>query len=62
MIVGTYPVGIGGDLITAIDGKPVRTVDELLTEVEAHAPGEVALLTVVREGRKRDVKVKLGRS
>jgi S1-C subfamily serine protease len=29
-----------GDLITAIDGKPVKSVDELLTEVEGHAPGD----------------------
>ncbi|MBX6314392.1 MAG: trypsin-like peptidase domain-containing protein [Isosphaeraceae bacterium] len=50
------------DRIVAIDGKPVRSVDELLTEVESHAPGDVVTLTVVRGGRTRDVKVKLGQS
>jgi S1-C subfamily serine protease len=50
------------DLIVAIDGKPVRSVDDLLTEVEAHAPGEAVTVTVVRGGHQRDVKVTLGRS
>lgn len=50
------------DLIVAIDGKRVRNVDELLTEVEAHAPGEVIQVTVIREGRAKDVSVKLGQS
>ena len=35
---------------------------ELLTEVEAHAPGDVVTLTVIRGDRKRDVKVTLGKS
>jgi S1-C subfamily serine protease len=52
----------GADIIVAIDGKPVRSVDDLLTEVEAHAPGEQVTLTVVRGGRSREVKVTLGRS
>ena len=37
-------------------------VDELLTEVEAHAPGEVVTVTVVRNGRAKDIPVTLGRS
>jgi S1-C subfamily serine protease len=50
------------DLIVAIDGKPVRSVEDLLTEVEARAPGDTVTVTVIRGGQKRDVKVKLGRS
>ena len=50
------------DLIVAIDGKRVSNVDELLSEVEAHAPGEVTNVTVVRDGKKVDVPVKLGQS
>ncbi len=48
------------DRIVAIEGTPVRTVDELLTEVEAHAPGDEIAVTTVREGRQREVKVRLG--
>jgi S1-C subfamily serine protease len=48
------------DRIIAIDGKPVHTVDDLLTEVEAHQPGDTVTVTTVRQGRKRDVKARLG--
>jgi len=50
------------DLIVAIDGKPVQSVDELLTEVESHAPGDVIKVTVVRDGQPRDIAVTLGQS
>jgi S1-C subfamily serine protease len=50
------------DLITAVNGKPVRSVDELLTEVEAHAPGDTITLSTILDGRKRELKVVLGES
>ena len=50
------------DLIVAIDGKPVKTYEDLLTEVEAHAPGETVVVTVTRKGKPVKVPVKLGRS
>lgn len=50
------------DLIVAVDHKRVKTVDELLTEVEKHQPDEEVRITVVREGRPIDVSVQLGRS
>jgi S1-C subfamily serine protease len=50
------------DIIIAVNGKRVRNSDELLNEVEAHAPGESVTLTVVRAGRRRDVRVVLGQS
>ncbi len=48
------------DLIVAVDGKPVTTLDELLTHVEAHKPGEKVVLSIIREGEKMDVAVELG--
>jgi len=50
------------DLIVAIDGKPVKTYEDLLIEVEAHAPGDNVVVTVIRKGNKVKVPVKLGRS
>ena len=41
------------DLIVAIDGKPVKTYEDLLTEVEAHAPGDDVVVTVIRERQAR---------
>jgi len=48
------------DRIVAIDGRPVKSVEDLLNEVESHAPGEVVKVRVVREGKTRDVDVTLG--
>jgi S1-C subfamily serine protease len=50
------------DLIVAIDGKPVKTYEDLLTEVEAHAPGDDVVVSVIRGGKEVDVPVTLGRS
>jgi S1-C subfamily serine protease len=50
------------DLIVAIDHKRVRTVEELLTEVEKHRPGETTRVTVVRDGQPIDIDVVLGQS
>jgi len=50
------------DLIVAIEHKRVRTVEELLTEVEKHQPGETIRVTVVRDGKPMDIKVRLGQS
>lgn len=37
-----------GDLIVAVEGKPVETVDELLTAIESRSVGDVVTLTVIR--------------
>jgi S1-C subfamily serine protease len=50
------------DMIVAVEHKRVRTVEELLTEVEKRRPGETIRLTVVREGQPVDVVVTLGQS
>ena len=50
------------DLIVSIDGKPVKTYEDLLTEVEARAPGDDVVISVIRDGREVDVPVTLGRS
>jgi S1-C subfamily serine protease len=50
------------DLIVAVEHKRVRTVEELLTEIERHRPGNTVQITVVREGKSMDIAVRLGRS
>lgn len=47
------------DQILAVDGKPVRTGDELLAIVESKKPGDRVTVTVLREGRRTDVPVTL---
>jgi S1-C subfamily serine protease len=50
------------DLIVAVDHNRVRSLEELLTEIEKHQPGEVVRITVVRDGTPKDIPVQLGRS
>ncbi|MDP3707494.1 MAG: trypsin-like peptidase domain-containing protein [Polaromonas sp.] len=49
-----------GDVITAVDGKPVRNVSQLLTAVAALKPGTPAPLTVLRKGRQSELAVTPG--
>lgn len=50
----------GGDLITAIDGRPIRNFDELLSYLITNkSPGENAILTVLRDGQSVDVTITL---
>ncbi len=60
--ITTRPDPESADLIVAIDGKLVKTYEDLLTEVEAHAPGQEVVVTVIRKGKKTEVPVQLGRS
>src|SRR5205814_465087 len=47
------------DLIVAVDGRPVKSFDDLLSQVERHKPGETAVFTVVRDGDRVEVPVEL---
>ncbi len=48
-----------GDRIVAVNGKPVRSEDDLRDAFEAAGVGTVVTLTVVRDRSKRDVRVPL---
>jgi putative serine protease PepD len=48
-----------GDVITAIDGRPVTTPSELIVAIRAKAVGDIARLTVRRDGSDRMVAVTL---
>jgi len=51
----------GGDLITALDGQPVTSFDELLSYLVTNkSPGDTVVLTVLRDGQPVDVTVTLG--
>jgi S1-C subfamily serine protease len=54
-------VGIGGDIITAIDGQAVNTFDDLLVYLSLHTiPGQQVTLTILRNGSYQQVDVTLG--
>lgn len=48
------------DLITAVDGKPVKNSMDLTILIGESAPGSVVTLSVLREGEPIEVKVTLG--
>ena len=57
---GIYEVGIGGDLITAVDGQRIETRDALTRILSRKRPGDRITLTVFRNGHPVEVKVTLG--
>ncbi|MBC7249807.1 MAG: trypsin-like peptidase domain-containing protein [Anaerolineae bacterium] len=58
--VGNYRVMIGGDIITAINGVAVDSMDSLTVYLESKtAVGDTVELSVIREGQPLTVRVKL---
>jgi len=47
------------DVIVALDGQPVGYVAELQAKIAAHRPGETVTVTVFRDRRRMDVRVRL---
>ncbi|MFJ8183194.1 trypsin-like peptidase domain-containing protein [Streptomyces sp. NPDC096105] len=51
-----------GDVITEVDGRPVRSGEELIVKTRAHRPGDRLELTLERNGEERTVSLVLGSS
>jgi putative serine protease PepD len=49
-----------GDVITALDGKPITKADDLTASVTAHAPNDKVTLTITRNGKTQQIDVTLG--
>jgi S1-C subfamily serine protease len=54
----TFPVG--GDIITKVDGKAITGMDEVVSAVNDHKPGDEITLTIFSDGQQKDVSIKLG--
>jgi S1-C subfamily serine protease len=59
VIVGMNEVGIGGDLIMEIDGKPADRNDAVRRALDKKYAGDTVELTIFRDGRTIRLKVKL---
>jgi S1-C subfamily serine protease len=57
--IGNYLVPVGGDLITAVDGKRVEEENAIAKAVAQKHAGETLDLTIWRDSRSMDVKVTL---
>jgi S1-C subfamily serine protease len=51
---------VPGDIIVAVDGRPVESVARLLARLDDHQVGDTVQLSVQRDANKVDVKVALG--
>jgi S1-C subfamily serine protease len=67
VVGGTRSVGLntgqelvlGGDVVTEVAGKPVRSADDLRTALEAHKPGDTVSVSLERDGTARTVQITL---
>ena len=49
-----------GDLITAVNGKRITSVNDFVSTIATYSPGDTVTLTVKRGGQTKDVKLTLG--
>lgn len=49
-----------GDVIVGLDGKPIRTQEDLIGGLNRHQPGDEVTLGIVRDGKRRQLDVTLG--
>jgi S1-C subfamily serine protease len=49
-----------GDVIVAVDGKPVKKVNDLFTLLGKYEVGATVTLTILRDGQREQVEVTLG--
>jgi len=57
--LGNLVVAVGGDLITSIDDKRVRTMDDLSRIMDAMRPGQLVRAGILRNGKKISLLIRL---
>lgn len=60
VLAGLQELRIGGDVLVAVDGKPITSQMDLNLLLNRARPGDTLTLTIYRDGKKMDVPVKLG--
>jgi putative serine protease PepD len=60
VLAGLQELRIGGDVLVAVDGKPITSQMDLNLLLNRARPGDTITLTIFRDGKKMDVPVKLG--
>jgi S1-C subfamily serine protease len=53
-------VRLGGDIITEADGKQVKSMEELVEEIQDSKPGDELELKILRDGHEKTASVTLG--
>ena len=52
-------IQLGGDIVRAVDGRAVRTSDDLAASISAKKPGSKVKLEILRDGAEQTVEVEL---
>ena len=60
VVFGDVSFRLGGDLVVAVDGEPVRNGDDVVRAISTRLPGQTVAVTVYRNGRRRTIRVRLG--
>jgi putative serine protease PepD len=60
VVSGLQELRIGGDVVVAVDGKDITSQMELNLLLNRAWPGDTMTLTVIRDGKKLTIPVKLG--
>ena len=60
VIVGNARLGVGGDFIVEIDGRPVEGADSLQRAISRKRAGDTMDMLVFRNGRRQNIRVRLG--
>jgi S1-C subfamily serine protease len=59
-IIGGYEIGVGGDLILSVDGRPCDRSDAISRALSRRRAGDTIELRILRAGRTMTLKVTLG--
>jgi len=60
VVVGGTPLLVGGDLVIAIDDRPVKAMEDIIAYLEEERQvGDVVRLTVLRDRAEREIEVRL---
>ncbi len=62
VLAGMRELRIGGDVLIAINGKQITSQSDLNLLLNRSKPGDTVTVTVIRDGKKMDIPVKLGES
>jgi putative serine protease PepD len=60
VIIGNQQVAVGGDWIVQLDGAPVSSTTDLNRYLRRKKPGDVAKVTLFRDGKQMTIDVRLG--
>lgn len=60
VLAGLQELRIGGDVLITVDGTDVTSTSDLTLLLNRHRPGDTVTATIIRDGKKMELKVKLG--